>query len=316
MDDPAADSIALHAFGGASAQGSRPSQQDRYLILTPEGLPSGIGDTLALFAVFDGHGSHLVAQHAKKNVPVFIFESSEFLEGNYERAMQVAMEREDKCLFDEFCHGEDRFSDSGTTVSIALINLTRGILVVGNLGDSHILLAEREPDSPQLKSVDRLTESHKPETPAEKQRIEDAGGKIHSQRDVWRIGSLNMSRALGDLEYKGPLNKIATASVKDTETKATDEEREQRRDFLSIQMSSRRIELEKDKQYILALTTDGVTNYIQDDIAMHSLLRHSNSGMDAEEVAQSLVNEATGRPGSDNATCIAVILNGVSTSRN
>jgi hypothetical protein len=34
---------------------------------------------------------------------------------------------------------------SGSTAAICLINLTEGELVVSNLGDSHVLLAERDP---------------------------------------------------------------------------------------------------------------------------------------------------------------------------
>jgi serine/threonine protein phosphatase PrpC len=34
---------------------------------------------------------------------------------------------------------------SGSTVAVCLINLTAGELVVSNLGDSHVILAERDP---------------------------------------------------------------------------------------------------------------------------------------------------------------------------
>lgn len=34
---------------------------------------------------------------------------------------------------------------SGSTVAVCLINLTVGELVVSNLGDSHVILAERDP---------------------------------------------------------------------------------------------------------------------------------------------------------------------------
>jgi serine/threonine protein phosphatase PrpC len=34
---------------------------------------------------------------------------------------------------------------SGSTVAVCLMNLTKGELVVANLGDSHVILAERDP---------------------------------------------------------------------------------------------------------------------------------------------------------------------------
>jgi hypothetical protein len=38
------------------------------------------------------------------------------------------------------------FGKSGSTFGVCLVNLTEGILVVGNLGDSHVLLAEDHPN--------------------------------------------------------------------------------------------------------------------------------------------------------------------------
>ncbi|KAL2832558.1 phosphatase 2C-like domain-containing protein [Aspergillus cavernicola] len=312
MENLASDSVELCAVGGASAQGFRPSQQDRYSIVISEEMPSGISDTLAMFGVFDGHGSHFAAQHAKNNIPRFLLNSPEFRKGEYQRAMQEAIEKEDRTLLKGFRNGEDRFANSGSTVAISLVNLTKGILIVGNLGDSHISMVERDPDTTELQNVDRLTESHKPESPEEKRRIEDAGGKVHFQHNVWRIGALNLSRAIGDLKYKRPLNNITTDPVTDAQRNTTEKPTEDRDDFVSIKMSFRQVELQKDKQYILALTTDGVTNIIDDKTLMHNVMHLFNLGKNAEEVSQSLVDDATTRPGSDNATCIAVFLNGIS----
>ncbi|KAI9372314.1 phosphatase 2C-like domain-containing protein [Aspergillus egyptiacus] len=311
MDGLASDSAILHAAGGATAQGSRPSQQDRHIIVPPDAFPEGSENKVALFAVFDGHGSHTVAKHAKDHLPRFLLESAEFLQGNYERGMQKAIEKEDRALFEEFKHGEDEYASSGSTVSIAVVDLTKGILVVGNLGDSHILLAERDTESGSVKSIDRLTKEHKPDDPGERQRIEEAGGTVHSQHNIWRIGALNMSRALGDLEYKNPLNNASSSPITNGQKLATGDPSAERDDFLSIKMSFKRVQLEKDKQYVVALTSDGVTNALEDKVIMHSVTHFFNTGMSAEQVARSLVEEATSRPGSDNATCIAVFLSGV-----
>ena len=55
------------------------------------------------------------------------------------------------------------------------------------------------------KQVVALSVDHKPELPAELERIQNAGGygKVSYIVDNGRInGNLNLSRAMGDLEYK------------------------------------------------------------------------------------------------------------------
>jgi serine/threonine protein phosphatase PrpC len=98
-------------------------------------------------------GSHIVAKHAQRTMLQYLLESQEFRKGNYEQAMQAAIDKEEKTLFKEFRAGSDKFAVSGSTVSIAVVNLTSGILVVGNLGDSHVLMAERDLNNGALKSI-------------------------------------------------------------------------------------------------------------------------------------------------------------------
>ena len=45
-----------------------------------------------------------------------------------------------------------------------------------------------------------LSDDHKPDNPEEKARIEACGGFVEENRVN---GSLNLSRSLGDFEYKG-----------------------------------------------------------------------------------------------------------------
>lgn len=53
-----------------------------------------------------------------------------------------------------------------------------------------------------------MSVDHKPDCPEEKSRIERAGGFVSDGRvngnyfNLYIIGNLNLSRALGDLEYK------------------------------------------------------------------------------------------------------------------
>lgn len=67
---------------------------------------------------------------------------------------------------------------------------------MANAGDSRAVLALKKGDKYQAVE---LSVDHKPELPEERQRIEKAGGFVEDNRVK---GILNLSRSLGDLEYK------------------------------------------------------------------------------------------------------------------
>jgi protein phosphatase 1G len=67
---------------------------------------------------------------------------------------------------------------------------------VGNAGDSRAVFAKKVGD--KVVAVE-MSVDHKPELPEEKLRIEKAGGFVEDNRVK---GILNLSRSLGDLEYK------------------------------------------------------------------------------------------------------------------
>lgn len=59
--------------------------------------------------------------------------------------MKAALADEDGLLLESFKHDSVEPAMSGSTAAICFINLTVGELVVSNLGDSHVILAERDP---------------------------------------------------------------------------------------------------------------------------------------------------------------------------
>ncbi|VDP88973.1 unnamed protein product [Echinostoma caproni] len=85
--------------------------------------------------------------------------------------------------------------DSGTTACVALVLPVNGAvrLYVANAGDSRAVLCRGRA------AVD-LSVDHKPEDEDEKARIQAAGGTV--TRDGRVNGGLNLSRALGDHNYK------------------------------------------------------------------------------------------------------------------
>lgn len=77
----------------------------------------------------------------------------EFEAGDYETAIREAFLDEDKLLLDKFMSESTEPAITGSTVALCFANLTKGILVVGNLGDSHIVLAERDPSGDKPRNV-------------------------------------------------------------------------------------------------------------------------------------------------------------------
>lgn len=96
--------------------------------------------------VFDS-GSGLVSDHASKNLHKLLTKRSEFDDGDYAAAMKAALADEDGLLLDSFRVETSEPAVSGSTVAACLMNLTKGELVVSNLGDSHVILAERNPQT-------------------------------------------------------------------------------------------------------------------------------------------------------------------------
>ena len=83
---------------------------------------------------------------------------------------------------------------AGCTACSAIITPTD--IIVGNAGDSRAVLAKKSGDK---YTAIEMSEDHKPELPGEKARIESNGGFVEDNRVN---GVLNLSRSLGDLEYK------------------------------------------------------------------------------------------------------------------
>lgn len=67
------------------------------------------------------------------------------------------------------------------------------MLYVANAGDSRSCLGKK------YEGLLQMSFDHKPENEEEKQRVEKAGGFVTENRVN---GNLNLSRAIGDLEYK------------------------------------------------------------------------------------------------------------------
>ncbi|CAG8053351.1 unnamed protein product [Penicillium salamii] len=127
------------------AQGGRQYQEDRCAVVLPEQFPSQGKDKIAFFAIYDGHGSELVSEHVNQTLHHLIAHRPELEREDWAGAIKAALIEEDQMLLDRFKNETAEPAISGSTVAVCCINLTQGELVVSNLGDSHVILAERDP---------------------------------------------------------------------------------------------------------------------------------------------------------------------------
>ncbi|XP_008810784.1 probable protein phosphatase 2C 11 isoform X2 [Phoenix dactylifera] len=99
-------------------------------------------------------------------------------------------DQQDDWAFEEGPHSDFSGPTSGSTACVAVIRNNQ--LVIGNAGDSRCVISRKG-------QAYNLSRDHKPELEAERERIIKAGGFIHAGRVN---GSLNLARAIGDMEFK------------------------------------------------------------------------------------------------------------------
>jgi protein phosphatase 1L len=176
-----------------SLQGKRPSQEDQHIAILNIDESNKSINNINLFGVFDGHGGKKVSEYLKKNLPDFFLTKNikDILKKNknfmkyitqvYDLLQNNLKEKHPRAV--EYC---------GSTACIAL--QTENNLWVINVGDSRCVLCNKNGEPVQL-SID-----HKPNLAEEKKRIEKLGGKITFDGVDWRVKSLSLSRAFGDLD--------------------------------------------------------------------------------------------------------------------
>lgn len=197
------------AWGFSSMQGWRVSMEDAHFAL---GTLQGHGwEDTAAFGVMDGHGGEHVAHFCEHYLPLEIgkgksSDSSAALADAFLR-MDELLDGELRGELHEFARARNEGITgkcgvnpdwTGCTANVCLIR--PDCITVANAGDSRSVLCRSGQAVP-------LSEDHKPNNPEERSRIQRAGGVVERQQIgeivQYRVnGGLNLSRSIGDLEYK------------------------------------------------------------------------------------------------------------------
>lgn len=166
-------------FGAFSDKGQRKQNEDRHVCVS-ERIHD---DVVAFFGVYDGHGGSRVAEFLSQELHGAIFERMR----NSPRDMK-------SCLVEAFVEADDViFQTQMESGSTAVAVLLRGsTAIVASVGDSQAVLSTRG------KALNYCP-LHTPNSPAERERILAANGKISEGRI---FGFLGVSRAFGDNDFK------------------------------------------------------------------------------------------------------------------
>jgi len=148
---------------------------------------------ISYFAVFDGHGGEMVAKFAANTVHMKLDAALRAQGENLdvEEALKEAFLNTDKAIMD----ASDvvmRRDTSGATAVVVVVDHQNRKIYCANAGDSRAVLCRGG-------GAVALSEDHKPDLPGELDRILKAGGFVANSRVN---GSLALSRALGDREFK------------------------------------------------------------------------------------------------------------------
>ena len=206
-------------------QGWRKHMEDAHMT----SLDIGPNKDTNLFGIFDGHGGREVALYVGHHFAEELIKNENFLNNDIKTALESNYLKMDEMMLSESGRQEliSEFKKSkeenikirentknsqiemlrevidpkeqpdakismftGTTACILCIKDKK--LFFANAGDSRSVLCKNGEAIPM--SID-----HKPEIPSELKRIEKAGGWVSDGRV---LGNLNLSRGLGDSEYK------------------------------------------------------------------------------------------------------------------
>ncbi|MCD7446371.1 hypothetical protein HAX54_005979 [Datura stramonium] len=214
-------------YGLSSMQGWRAAMEDAHAAITD------LDASTSFFGVYDGHGGKVVAKFCAKYLHQQVLKNEAYQQGDIGTSVHKAFFRMDEMMrgqrgwrelaalgdrlnkfsgmiegfiwsprngdgngntddwaFEEGPHSDFPGPTSGCTSCVAIIRENQ--LIVANAGDSRCVISRKG-------QAYNLSRDHKPDLEVERERILRAGGFIHAGRVN---GSLNLARAIGDMEFK------------------------------------------------------------------------------------------------------------------
>jgi protein phosphatase len=279
-----------------SEVGQRRSQEDRLCVCAD----LGVADR-GWFSVFDGTVGHFASEFIHNRLVKHLLGNQSFAEAmqsnNHSdharlcaQALQAAFVSADGELVQACAEARDDYSSSTGVAAFC----SNGLLTVGHLGDSRIALGT-ELESGHL-GCEFLTVDHKPDTPAEHQRIEASGGSLawlHGGKPFIRGGDFTARQRAGDRPMQ--LNYSRAFGGKDLKPYG-----------LSCQPDIRQVNL-NGSQRVMVLASDGLWDVVSAETACKVAMEAKAAGRSAsQDLVRLGLNELAARGSVDNVTAVVV----------
>ncbi|CDO98241.1 unnamed protein product [Coffea canephora] len=306
-------------YGMSSMQGWRSTMEDAHAVYP------NLDKATSFFGVYDGHGGKAVAKFCAKYLHEQVLKNEAYLAGDLGDSMKKSFLRMDEMMcgqrgwrelsvlgdkmqkvtgmiegliwsprsgeansqINDWPSEQGPHSDyigptSGTTACVAIIRDNQ--LVVANAGDSRCVMSRGG-------QAYALSKDHKPDHELEKERILQAGGYVQCGRVN---GSLNLARAIGDMELK--------------QNKALPAERQ----IVTADPDITMVDLQDDDEF-LVLACDGIWDCMSSqqvvDFVREQLYNETKLSTVCERLLDKCLAPTAGGEGCDNMTMILVQFN-------
>ncbi|VDL75343.1 unnamed protein product [Nippostrongylus brasiliensis] len=274
-------------YAMASMQGWRVDMEDAHVVEVSMADREPYKDW-SFFAVFDGHAGNVAADDAAENIMKTLMETPQFEKVTEELKQNGGLlcEKSIVLLEDGIKAGFLKLDDnirtrlnsdrSGSTAVCAMITPTH--IIIANLGDSRAVVSRKDEGS-------FGTEDHKPYHDKERERIVGAGGSVMIQRIN---GSLAVSRALGDFEYKNVPGL------------------EPNKQLVSPEPDVYVLERQKDKDEFLVVACDGIYDVMENEELCRFVESRLHVCDDLNQVCNDVLDACLSKGSRDNMTMIVV----------
>lgn len=274
-----------------SLKGKRKTMEDYLIVDDSNFIPKH-----NIFAIFDGHGSDECAKFMKDNFLRVFYNHDEikkyrdvllevdpeyfdtvlfFYDNDIQKIFTEIFAELDNIYFQYISNDTSKSHENGTTANIILITPYK--IICANLGDSRSILIRENSNIPCVLSIDHTIDY-------DFYRLRLVGANISSDnRLISKNGHLlNLSRSLGDFDYKKILNG------------AND-------DFVSVIPDVKIVSRSVDDIYIV-MGCDGVWDVFSNIEMIHFINKNKSKG----NIADILCVESLMRGSTDNITCIII----------